>query len=55
MAFEPRFGVTLGVAVLTETVLTYLLNLVIIYSMRTFPVVAIMLLLETAKLPVALQ
>lgn len=34
MAFEPRFGVSLRVAVLTEAVLTYLLNLVIIYSMR---------------------
>ena len=35
MAFEPRFGVGLKEAVLTEAVLTYLLNLVIIYSMRT--------------------
>ena len=34
MAFEPHLGVTLRTAVLTEAILTYLLNLVIIYSMR---------------------
>ena len=34
MAFEPRLGVTLRTAVLSEAILTYLLNLVIIYSTR---------------------
>lgn len=57
MAFEPRLGVTLRTAVLTEAILTYLLNLVIIYSMREL---LLLLLTSTndcgqAKLRVGLQ